>query len=209
MHVAATVEVIARTVAASGHARRDNVALRAVDDGRHVFVEFPCRPQKRVALSIAQHRQPAQVALNHLVTRRRRAEEEAALAAGLDEGHDLLAAASLGELQVAADVGFASVDRVPAAGLGGLDHEAIAQIGRDTLPPGGEEGATGVKVQHLQIARDRAADQAQCILRIGEPRMHLGLGRQPLLKRLPFALDGRPLLGPMRRQDTQAGRKVG
>src|SRR5690606_21257755 len=117
--------------------------------------------------------------LNEVVSLRRRAEEDAALAAGFDqrEQHrpcalriaagmkglagddDRLAAGndlpSLRQLEIAAHRFSAAVSDVPAAGGRGFNDQAVEQLGSGFAyqrAPRLERLATQVEVEHLQVA---------------------------------------------------------
>ena len=80
------------------------IVRRTMADIGPIFVQIPRRLEQNVALGCGQDGQIAEVALGDGVARRWGAEEQAALATGLDERDDLLAHPALGELEVAADL---------------------------------------------------------------------------------------------------------
>ena len=82
------------------------------------------------------------------------------LAACLDERYDLAAILALGELQIAADFGLATIDDVFATGGRGLDDQLVAKLRRNEIPPCIEQLTAGVKVDYLQIARYTPTDDA-------------------------------------------------
>jgi hypothetical protein len=175
--------------------------------------------------------------LNKVISLRRRAEEDAALAAGLDkrEQHrpralriavgmkrlagddDRLAAGddppALRQLEIAAHRFSAAVSDVPAAGGRGFNDQAVEELGSGVAhqhAPRLEGLASQVEVEHLQVAGHRAADQTEGPVAVGEPAAHLGLGREPLLIRLPGAQRHALMVAfPPRGKHAQAGSQIG
>jgi len=128
-----------------------------------VFVQFPRGLQEYQPLGLCQHGRIGQIALDQLVARGGSAQEEAAFATGFNERYrPAIIARLLGELHVAADFTFTSVDNVPAARLGCLDDKAIQQFRRgrlDLLRPRVEQFTTEVEVEQFQVAGRRAREQ--------------------------------------------------
>jgi len=99
---------------------------------------------------------------------------------------------------------------MPAARLGGLDHQAIQKTrrGRLDLPrPRPKELAAEVEVEQFEIAGGRAREQTQPVMVVGEPRRDLGLGRQAALILLPRAQRG-PLPRAHRGQYAESGSQI-
>ena len=138
-HVTATIEVIAWSLgsgeAVHGGRSRGLRGNWPIAYRRDILIEFPCGLQQYVPLCFGEHGRVAQVACRDLVAGGRGTQEEPAFAAGLDQRDDRIVVLALGEFQVAADLGLASVDHMPAVGLRGLDDEPVAQVDWNAFPP--------------------------------------------------------------------------
>ena len=141
------------------------------------------------------------------VALRRAAEEEPALAPRLDERRELPLADAPRQLQVALDLPGRAVQDMIAAGGRLLDHQFGEERGVHLLHPRLEQLAVVVEVHALEVARHRAGDDADAVLPVREPRLHLNLRRQTLRPGLPAA-DGGMLLRPLGGKTAESGVQV-
>ena len=116
-----------------------------------MLVQATRRRQEGFTRLRGEGRDVCKVALFQLVSRSRGAEEESALATGLDQGRDLAAANPLGELLVALDRRLGAEEDVLAAGRCAFDHEQRQHFGIDFRRPRGVGLALAVEVDALEV----------------------------------------------------------
>lgn len=193
----------------------------------------PGAAQEHFAFLRRGERRVRQAPRDGLVLRRWGAQEHAALAARFnqrdDDGplpvraapgrerlapdHDRRIAASvhspLGQFRVATHRRLAAVHHMATARGRGLHEQPIDQPRLDLLDhrtPRLIGLASAVEVDHLQVAGDRSADDADCLRTGGYPRLPLGGGGEPALEQGPPG-ECDPLLVPpaQRRKHRQPG----
>ena len=198
------VERVARPLVEGRGRRRRGMRRRVRRRGVGELGEGDGGVQKHTALLGGDRRNRSERALDEMIAGAWRTQKEPAFAAGLNERRALLVALSLGELEVAVDGLLATIDHMASAARRPFDDEPAEEVGRDGFRPRLEALAAGVEVQTLEVARHRAGDDAERLVRIGEPRLDLLLGRQAFLVRAPRG-EGGVLVRGNRRQDRQPG----